>query len=86
MTKALDHYDCLKKYLWPRYHADLLKMESQKTFMGSEVGYTNIGTLRQTRLQSVDAQLSVADGIRMGEAEIIYFLDLSSEVLDCGTK
>ena len=56
MMKALDHSDCPGKCLWPRYHADLLKMESQKTFMGSEVKYTNIGTVRQTRLHSVDAK------------------------------
>ena len=38
-------------------------MESQNTFLGSEVKYTNIGTLRQTRLHSVDAQVFAADGI-----------------------
>ena len=38
-------------------------MERQKTFMGSEVKYTNIGMVRQTRLHSVDAQVSAADGI-----------------------
>ena len=65
MMKALDHSDCPGKCLWPRYHADLLKMESQKTFMGSEVKYTNIGTVRQTRLHSVDVQVSAADGIGM---------------------
>ena len=65
MMKALDHSDCPGKCLWPRYHADLLKMESQKTFMGSEVKYTNIGTVRQTRLHSVDTQVSAADGIGM---------------------
>ena len=40
-------------------------MESQNTFLGSEVKYTNIGTLRQTRLHSVDVQASAADGIGM---------------------
>ena len=40
-------------------------MESQKTFLGSKVKYTNIGTLRQTRLHSMDAQVSAADGIDM---------------------
>ena len=63
MMKALDHSDCPGKCLWPWYHANLLKMESQKTFMGSEVKYTNIGMVRQTRLHSVDAQVSAADGI-----------------------
>ena len=48
-------------------------MKSQKTFMGSEVKYTNIGTLRQTRLHSVDAQVSAADMNWHGEGEIIYF-------------
>ena len=60
--KALDHSNCLGKCLWPRYHADLLKMKSQKIFMGSEVKHTNIGTVRQTRLHSVDSQVSAADG------------------------
>ena len=31
--------------------------------MGSEIKYTNIGKLKQTRLHSVNTQLSVADGI-----------------------
>ena len=39
--------------------------------MGSEVRNTNIGT--QTRLHSVGAQLSVADGISIVEVEIMYF-------------
>ena len=63
MMKALDHSDCPGKCLWPRYHADLLKMESQKIFMSSEVRYTDIGTVRQIRLHSVDSQVSAADGI-----------------------
>ena len=47
-------------------------MESQKRFMGSEVRYTNTGTLSQRRLHSVDAQLYVADRISIVEAEIMY--------------
>ena len=47
-------------------------MKSQKTFIGSEVRYANIGMLSQTRLHSVVAQVSEADGISMGEAEIRY--------------
>ena len=70
--KALNHSECPEKYLWPRYLADLLKMESQKRFMGSEVRYTNTGTLSQRRLHSVDAQLYVADRISIVEAEIMY--------------
>ena len=60
MMKALDHSDCPGNCLWPRFHADLLKVESQKTFMGFEVKYTYIGTVRQTRLHSMDAQVSAA--------------------------
>ena len=86
MMKALDHSDCPGKCLWPRYHADLLKMESQKTFMGSEVKYTNIGTVRQTRLHSVDAQVSAADGIGMAKERLSTLTwrlhnDLANEVL-----
>ena len=42
-------------------------------------------------ISTVDAQLSVVDGIGMGEAEIIYYItwrlhiDLTSEVFDDGT-
>ena len=66
-------------------------MESQKTFMGSEVKYTNIGTVRQTRLHSVDAQVSEANGIGMVK-EILSTLtwrlhnDLANEVFDDCTK
>ena len=66
-------------------------MESQKTFMGSEVKYTNIGTVRQTRLHSVDTQVSAADEIGMvkeGLSTLTRRLhnDLEIEILDCGTK
>ena len=33
--------------------------------MGSEVKYTNFSTVRQARLDSVNAQVSAADGIAM---------------------
>ena len=46
MMKALDHSNCPEKHLWRRYHADLLKMESQKIFMDFGVKYTDIGTVR----------------------------------------
>ena len=65
MMKALDHSNCPEKCFWRRYPADLLKMENQKIFMGSEVKYTDIGTVRQTRLHSIDALVSAADGIGM---------------------
>ena len=91
MMKALDHSDCPQKCLWPRYHADVLKMESQKTFMGSEVKYTNIGTVRQTRLHSVDVQVSAADGIGMVKKRLSTLTwtlhsDLANQVFDDGTK
>ena len=57
-------------------------MGSQQTFMGFEVKYTNIGTVRQTRVHSVDAQVSAADGISM----MRLHNDLATEVLDYGTK
>ena len=89
-NKLPDHSDSLDKCLWPRY-ADLLKMESQKTFMGSEVKYTNIGTVRQTRLHSVDAQVSAADGIGMVKERLSTLTwrlhnDLANEVFDDCTK
>ena len=59
--------------------------------MGSEVKYTNIGTVRQTRLHSVDAQVSAADGIGMVKERLSTLTrtlhnDLAIEVLDYGTK
>ena len=57
-------------------------MGSQQIFMGFEVKYTNIGTVRQTRVHSVDAQVSAADGISM----MRLHNDLAIEVLDYGTK
>ena len=66
-------------------------MESQKTFLGSEVKYTNIGTLRQTRLHSVDAQVSAADGIGMVKERLStltwrFHNDLANEVFHDCTK
>ena len=52
MMKALDHSNSPKKYWWPKYHADLLRMESQKSFMGSEFRYTNIGMQKEMRCTS----------------------------------
>ena len=91
MIKALDHSNYLGKCLWPSYHADLLKMESQKTFMGSEVNHTIIGTVRQTRLHSVDSEVSAADGIGMVKERLSTLTwrlhnDLANEVFDDCTK
>ena len=91
MMKVLGHSDCPEKCLWSRYHADLLKMENQKKFMGSEVKRTNIDMLRQRRLYFVDVQLSVADGIVMAKEWLSILTwrlhnDLSSEGFDDGTK
>ena len=81
-----DFSNCPEKCLWRRYHADLLKMENQKIFMGSEVKYTDIGTVRQTRLHSVDAQVSVAGEIGMVKERLSTLTwslhnDLANEVL-----
>ena len=89
--KALYHWDYAKKCLWSSYYADLLKMEIQRTFMGFEVEFTNIGTLRQTKLHSADARLSVADGIaivreRLSNLTWRFNKDLSREVFDDSTK
>ena len=59
--------------------------------MGSEVKYTNIGTVRQTRLHSVDAQVSAADGIGMVKERLSTLTwrlhnDLANEVFDDCTK
>ena len=62
-------------------------MERQKTFMVSKVNYTSIGTLRQTKLHSVDAQVSAADGIGMVKERLSTLTwrfrnDLANEVFD----
>ena len=66
-------------------------MKSQKTFRGSEVKYTNIGTVRQTRLHSVDAQVSAADEIGMVKGKLSTLTwrlhnDFGNEILDDCTK
>ena len=86
MMKALDYSNCPGKCLWSRYHADLLQMESQQTFMGFEVKYRNIGSVRETILQA-----SAADGISIlkERSSILTWRlhnDLAIEVLDYGTK
>ena len=70
MMKALDHSNCPEKCLWPRYHANLLKMENQKIFMDSEVKYTDTGTVRRTRVHYRDAFVSAADGIGMAKERL----------------
>ena len=40
-------------------------MATDKTFMEAEINHINIGTARQTRLHSVNEQLSVADEINL---------------------
>ena len=91
MTKAFDHSNCAGKCLWPRYHADLLRMESQKIFMDSKVKYTNVGTVRQTRLLSVDAQVSAAGRISMVKERLSTLTwrlhnDLANSVFDGCSK
>ena len=59
--------------------------------MGSEAKYTNIGTVRQTRLHSMDAQVSAADGIGMVKERLFTLTwrlhnDLANEVFDDCTK
>ena len=66
-------------------------MESQKTFMDSEVKYTNIGTLRQTKLHSMDAQVSATDATGMVKERLStltrrFHNDLANEVFDDCTK
>ena len=59
--------------------------------MSPEVKYTDIGTVRQTRLHSVDAQVSVAGGIGMVKQTLCTLTwrlhnDLANEVFDDCTK
>ena len=91
MMKTIDHSDCPdKSCLWPRYHADLTAMDADTRYMGSVVKHINIGTERQTRLQSVGEQLTVADGLGMVKERLKTFCwrlhhDLSNEVYDANT-
>ena len=66
-------------------------VENGKPFMDSEVKCTNIGTVRQTRLHSVDTQVSASDKIGMGKEGLSLLTrslhnDLEIEILDCRTK
>ena len=59
--------------------------------MGSEVKYTDIGTVRQTRLHSIDAHVSAAGGIGMVKERLSTLTrrlhnDLANEVFDDCTK
>ena len=59
--------------------------------MGSEPKYTNIDTLRQTRLHSLEAQLFVADGMNMVKERLSTLTwrlpnDLASKIFDDCTK
>ena len=82
VMKALDHSDYSEKCSWPRYHADLL---------GFEVKYTSISTVKQTKLHSVDSQVSAVDGIGMVQEKLSTSTwrlhnDLVNEFFDGGTK
>ena len=66
-------------------------MESQKTLMGSEVKYTNISTVSQTRLHSVNVQVSGAERIGMVNEKLSTLTlrlhnDLANEFFDNCTK
>ena len=59
--------------------------------MDSEVKYTNIGTLRQTKLHSMDAQVSATDATGMVKERLStltrrFHNDLANEVFDDCTK
>ena len=59
--------------------------------MSSEVKYTNISSVRQTRLHSVDTQVFVADGIGMVKERLSALTwrlrdYLANEVFDDCTK
>ena len=62
-------------------------MENQKIFMSSEVKYTDIGTVGQTRLHSIDAHVSAVDGIGMVKERLSTLTrrlhnNLANEVFD----
>ena len=62
-------------------------MESEKTFMGSEVKCTNTGTARQIRLHSVDVKVSAVDEMgtvkeRLSTLTWRLHNDLANEVFD----
>ena len=87
---TMDHSNCPAKCQWERYHADLILMESKKTYMGVSIGNINIGTTRQTRLAAQNDLVHVADGTALVQ-ERLYTLawrlhhDLSNEIFDKDT-
>ena len=94
MMNAMNHSDCPgsgEKCLWPNYHADLSAMESDGKFMNTGIDHVNIGKIRQTRLQSENGQLEIADGIKLVKersSTLTWRLnhDLSNEVFDVNTE
>ena len=87
----MDHASCPEKCLWERYHADILEMESNDTYMNTSIGNVNIGTSRQTRLTAQNDSIVIADGLSLVK-ERLYTLawrlhhDLTTELFDKETK
>ena len=62
-------------------------MATDKTSMEAEINHINIGTARQTRLHSVNEQLSVADEINLVKEQLSTLAwrlhnDLSNDVYE----
>ena len=97
MMECIEHKHCPpddpdnKKCLWPRYHEDLMLMEKDSKYMAAKVENVNMGSCRQTRLQSSSGELQVADGIGLVKERLTTLVwrlqnDLKSEVFDEDTK
>ena len=70
MLECIDnHKECppdepeKKKCLWPRYHEDITSMKETKKYIGVAISHINMGSGRQTRLQSSSDELQLADGL-----------------------
>ena len=66
-------------------------MATDKTFIDAEINHINIGTARQTRLHSVNEQLSVADEINLVKEQLSTLAwrlhnDLPNDVCDGDTE
>ena len=92
MYETIDHSNCsVDECKWERYHNDLHAMNTSNEYMNCAIGHVNIGTARQTRLQSDQNQLAVADGINLVKERLSTLAwrmhhDFCRELFDAETK
>ena len=90
--ETIDHTNCaVDECKWERYHNDLRAMNAKNEYMDCTIGNVNMGTSRQTRLQSDQNELVVADGINLVKERLSTLAwrmhhDFCHELFDDETK